>query len=165
MGMSAGRQVKARSLGFTLIELIIVITIIGVLAAVAMPRFVAMQRDARLAKAQAIYGVIKSAGILAKLRCELDIEQGISGQCTSTAGQVLMDGTNVVMVNRYPAASALGIDLAAQLSVAEALTISGSNPRIFQVNGATTPSTCQVTYTEAAAPGYAPTLMLYTAGC
>jgi len=54
----------ANQAGFTLIELGIVITIIGTLAAVAAPRFIAMQRDARIAKLYSARGAVSVASTL-----------------------------------------------------------------------------------------------------
>jgi MSHA pilin protein MshA len=152
---------KKRQIGFTLIELVIVISIIAALTAVALPKYISVQRDARVAKMQAIYGSIRTAAALAKARCELDLAAvaGV-GSCTATAGSVNMDGTTVTMVNRYP--DTAGITLASSIdTVNDGLTVNGGT---FTATGATTAASCVITYTDAAA-GAAPVITLVTTGC
>lgn len=151
--------------GFTLIELVIVIAIIGILAAIALPRYIAVQRDARVAKMQSMFGSIRTAAALARTRCELDLVAVPAGTCTAAGGTVNMDGTVVTMLNRYPIDAAAGITAAASIDANnDGLTIAGAGPVTYTGAGATTPGTCVVSYT-AAAVNAAPVIMLNTAGC
>ena len=153
--------------GFTLIELIVVITILGILAAVALPRLINAQADARIAKAQGLYGSVRSAAALAKSRCELDLARGLTaaGTCGNAAQQVTMDGVTVDMVNRYPAATLNGIIRAAQIDAAnDGVTVAGAAPLTITINGATAAANCRISYTEAAANA-SPTIVLDATNC
>lgn len=148
--------------GFKLIELSIVIAILGLLAATALPRFVDLGADARQAKLLEAAAAMKSASAIAHARALAR---------NAATGAVAMDGENVSMFNFYPTAENNGIILAAGISAAEGYTIDGGAAGAAQtisvhVTGATTPAECQVRYTSAAAAtGSDPSFAVSTTGC
>jgi prepilin-type N-terminal cleavage/methylation domain-containing protein len=69
---------KASQAGFTMIELIVVIVILGILAATAMPKFTSLSGDARKASLQAARGALSasSAMIHGKPKQDVDCRRG-----------------------------------------------------------------------------------------
>jgi MSHA pilin protein MshA len=161
-----------RQSGFTIIELVITITIVAILAAIALPKYVALQADARVAKLQAALGSVKAAAALAKAICLTQTATGsttslMAGGCNVAAGAtigVVMDGTNVLTGFSYPTAAAGGIQVAAQLLATDyAVSFLVANQMLVSPIGASVPASCSFTYVWAPVANGSPTITLNAA--
>ena len=139
--------------GFTLIELVVVITILGILAAFAIPRFTNLQVEARRATVNGLAGSVRSAAALAK---------ATSLASGGNPASISMEGQTINLTNTYPSAA----DISLTLQDTTGFTVAtAAGTTTFQSTGATTPASCVVSYTPPAAANNPPTITVVTTGC
>lgn len=145
--------------GFTLIELVVVIAILGILAALALPKFVNLAFQARVASVNGARGSINSISAMSHaywLTSSPPPATLVAEGVTITYSTAFASG--------YPKADA-SLAAGAGLSAADyTLTASGTTLTVSPIS-APTPATCSIVYSEPASATTAPTLTVTTTGC
>ena len=167
-----------RSQGFTLVELIIVIVILGILAVTAAPSFLNFGTDAKRSTLQGVKGALESAGALVFGKAVI---AGVQSAASATATSIPPTPVSGVdLVYGYPAATETAIRGATELSSAEwqmttGTAIAGTTPAVaatdlvitpagtaLAVTGSTT--ACHVVYKPATA-STKPVIAVDSSGC
>ena len=150
---------KRQQQGFTLIELVVVIVILGILSAFALPRFLNLTTDARIATIEGIAGSLKSASAIVRSACSVDPD------CTGDDAEVIdlenFDGGDIELQDGFPAHSEGGILRAASIELDEDDNVNGrlsatnigtgAGALIISADDAPDSDNCRVVYADTTA--------------
>ncbi len=179
-----------RQQGFTLIELVVVIIILGILAVTAAPKFINLQSDARASALQGLKGAIQGANSLVYSKAALlgieGAETGSVDVLGNTVAGTPATGTadDVPVVYGYMAATKdaleAGMDVKFNTGTSPTSAVpsgedaadwvidaSGNSATIWQ-RGApadTISESCKIVYTQSASAGALPSIVLTDSGC
>ena len=163
-----------KSKGFTLVELVIVIVILGILAVTAAPKFLNLSSDAKISTVNGVKGALQSANAVLYSKAVL------AGEQNKATGSVTVDGVAIALVNGYVAATSTEVpkvlDIEGGFTIAQGtagtytsspanVTVAATDVVIYTGSAPTTASACMLVYTAAASNTAKPTYQLVTSGC
>ena len=150
---------RSRQSGFTLIELVTVIIILGVVAAIAIPRFAKIATTSKISDVNNMLGAVRSANLLA-------YSQALVNNQTGATGTVTMEGVAVGLLYGYPDSKAgIGHALSSTSGFTYVPGATTTSTALFTLNSAVTPSSCYVSFRNPGTANTAPTIGTLTTGC
>lgn len=143
--------------GFTLIELVVVIVILGILAVTAAPKFLNLQTDARISALQGLKGAMQGGSSIVYAKAAID------GVETSTTA---VDVEGVQAIFGYPTGDDAGIGQAVTgLEDWDKLSTAVSGADISYSFAGNAKEECSVSYTDVSTNGDVPTIDIVNTGC
>ncbi|PMG31846.1 MSHA biogenesis protein MshA [Shewanella sp. 10N.286.52.C2] len=144
--------------GFTLIELVVVIIILGILAVTAAPKFINLQGDARVSTLQGVKAAIQGANSLVYSKAAL------AGEEKKSPGSVdIGAATDAVTVFGYISATKAELLKAVDISDDEwdftVVSAAADVPKSIEIVQVGAPEACKLTYTESEGENTLPTFL------
>jgi len=164
-----------KSKGFTLVELVIVIVILGILAITAAPKFLNLSSDAKISTVNGVKGALQSANAIIYSKAVL---AGVHKK--DTGATVAVEGGTVALAYGYVTDTADEVkkvlDLEGGFTVIQAtagsyassegnVAVAATDVLIYTGAAPTEASACMLVYTKATSTTTKPTYKIVNGGC